>query len=249
MAAPAFRPVSRTGHEGSLKKRRKVDPNPAKRYRRARASNERLWWRLTRSFWRDWHFPAWLRHRVFSLRRRLLVHTKFERRTKLRGQPIRSDPILAVQILGWCDWCGRSARDCRVILLFRSCDKVWKSIAIRLWPSPAVPATPGKNGRACSNIHFNIFGEPAPDMSVDGKVRRYPALALQFRIRDAGFGVVVPIFATYDSHPNPRHALFYVPWERNWMLPTTPQRDRGLPQCAAFSITKIIGARAAPKVG
>src|SRR5260370_36392364 len=47
-------------------------------------------------------------------------------------------------------------------------------------------------------------------MSVDGKVRALSKLLRDnFRFVMQGVGVVVPIFATYDSHPKPEARLYF----------------------------------------
>ena len=80
--------------------------------------------------------------------------------------------------------------------------KCWKSIGIPSWRLRACRRQRGK-WRACSSIRSNIFRRTQlQEMSVDGKVR-----ALSKLLRDnfgfvmQGVGMVVPIFATYDSLP------------------------------------------------
>ena len=82
-------------------------------------------------------------------------------------------------------------------------------------------------------------------MSVDGKVR-----ALSKLLRDnfgfvmQGVGVVVPIFATYDSEIRNRGAPLFLRCDgrSNLKRPIMPQPDRVRRRFAAFCITKINGA-------
>src|SRR2546425_4694488 len=96
------------------------------------------------------------------------------------------------------------------IVVYDRADKVLEIDRRSIMAIAGVPATAWEMARVLEHSFQFYRRSQLQEMSVDGKVR-----ALSKLLRDnfgfvmQGVGVVVPIFATYDSHPKPETRLYF----------------------------------------
>ena len=107
-----------------------------------------------------------------------------------------------------------------------------------------VPATAWEMARVLEHSFQFYRRSQLQEMSLDGKVR-----ALSKLLRDnfgfvmQGVGIVVPIFATYDTRrAGRRGSTFTTPWAPNLRRPTTPPAAPARRRCAASCTMRIPGA-------
>src|SRR6266487_3236800 len=95
-------------------------------------------------------------------------------------------------------------------VVYDRADKVLEIDRRSIMAIAGVPATAWEMARVLEHSFQFFRRTQLQEMSVDGKVR-----ALSKLLRDnfgfvmQGVGVVVPIFATYDSHPKPEARLYF----------------------------------------
>src|SRR5437870_10356102 len=122
-----------------------------------------------------------------------------------------STTILAFKFSGGVLVAGDRRATAGNTVVYDRADKVLEIDRHSIMAIARVPATPWEMARVLEHSFQYFRRTQLQEMSVDGKVR-----ALSKLLRDnfgfvmQGVGVVVPIFATYDSHPNPEaHLYFY----------------------------------------
>jgi proteasome beta subunit len=156
-------------------------------------------------------FPALLRHKG------LLVPTAVVSSTPKVGtphetswQPTEATTILAFKFSGGVLVAGDRRATAGNTVVYDRADKVLEIDRHSIMAIAGVPATAWEMARVLEHSFQYFRRTQLQEMSVDGKVR-----ALSKLLRDnfgfvmQGVGVVVPIFATYDSHPKPEARLYF----------------------------------------
>jgi len=152
------------------------------------------------------------------LRRRGLLAPGAIANSKLQGgtphqtswQPTEATTILAFKFSGGVLVAGDRRATAGNTVVYDRADKVLEIDRHSIMAIAGVPATAWEMARVLEHSFQYFRRTQLQEMSVDGKVR-----ALSKLLRDnfgfvmQGVGVVVPIFATYDSHPKPEARLYF----------------------------------------
>src|SRR5690349_9981549 len=95
-------------------------------------------------------------------------------------------------------------------VVYDRADKVLEIDRRSIMAIAGVPATAWEMARVLEHSFQFFRRTQLQEMSVDGKVRALSKLLRDnFGFALQGIGVVVPIFATYDSHPKPEARLYF----------------------------------------
>lgn len=125
-------------------------------------------------------------------------------------QPTEATTILAFKFSGGVLVAGDRRATAGNTVVYDRADKVLEIDRHSIMAIAGVPATAWEMARVLEHSFQYFRRTQLQEMSVDGKVR-----ALSKLLRDnfgfvmQGVGVVVPIFATYDSQPNPAARLYF----------------------------------------
>jgi proteasome beta subunit len=125
-------------------------------------------------------------------------------------QPTEATTILAFKFSGGVLVAGDRRATAGNTVVYDRVDKVLEIDRHSIMAIAGVPATAWEMARVLEHSFQYFRRTQLQEMSVDGKVR-----ALSKLLRDnfgfvmQGLGVVVPIFATYDSHPKPEARLYF----------------------------------------
>jgi proteasome beta subunit len=125
-------------------------------------------------------------------------------------QPTEATTILAFKFSGGVLVAGDRRATAGNTVVYDRADKVLEIDRHSIMAIAGVPATAWEMARVLEHSFQFFRRTQLQEMSVDGKVR-----ALSKLLRDnfgfvmQGVGVVVPIFATYDSHPNQEARLYF----------------------------------------
>ena len=125
-------------------------------------------------------------------------------------QPTEATTILAFKFSGGVLVAGDRRATAGNTVVYDRADKVLEIDRHSIMAIAGVPATAWEMARVLEHSFQYFRRTQLQEMSVDGKVR-----ALSKLLRDnfgfvmQGVGVVVPIFATYDSHPNQEARLYF----------------------------------------
>jgi proteasome beta subunit len=125
-------------------------------------------------------------------------------------QPTEATTILAFKFSGGVLVAGDRRATAGNTVVYDRADKVLEIDRHSIMAIAGVPATAWEMARVLEHSFQYFRRTQLQEMSVDGKVR-----ALSKLLRDnfgfvmQGVGVVVPIFATYGSHPNPEARLYF----------------------------------------
>jgi proteasome beta subunit len=129
---------------------------------------------------------------------------------KKEWQPTEATTILAFKFSGGVLVAGDRRATAGNTVVYDRADKVLEIDRHSIMAIAGVPATAWEMARVLEHSFQYFRRTQLQEMSVDGKVR-----ALSKLLRDnfgfvmQGVGVVVPIFATYDSHPNSGARLYF----------------------------------------
>src|ERR1041384_1019227 len=124
--------------------------------------------------------------------------------------PTESTTILAFKFSGGVLVAGDRRATAGNTVVYDRADKVLEIDRHSIMAIAGVPATAWEMARVLEHSFQYFRRTQLQEMSVDGKVR-----ALSKLLRDnfgfvmQGVGVVVPIFATYNSHPKPEARLYF----------------------------------------
>ena len=130
--------------------------------------------------------------------------------TQKTWQPTEATTILAFKFSGGVLVAGDRRATAGNTVVYDRADKVLEIDRHSIMAIAGVPATAWEMARVLEHSFQYFRRTQLQEMSVDGKVR-----ALSKLLRDnfgfviQGVGVVVPIFATYDSHPKPETRLYF----------------------------------------
>src|SRR5438046_3589041 len=95
-------------------------------------------------------------------------------------------------------------------VVYDRADKVLEIDRRSIMAIAGVPATAWEMARVLEHSFQFFRRTQLQEMSVDGKVRAlWKFLRDNFGFALQGVGIVVPIFATYDSHPKPEARLYF----------------------------------------
>jgi proteasome beta subunit len=125
-------------------------------------------------------------------------------------QPTEATTILAFKFSGGVLVAGDRRATAGNTVVYDRADKVLEIDRHSIMAIAGVPATAWEMARVLEHSFQYFRRTQLQEMSVDGKVR-----ALSKLLRDnfgfvvQGVGVVVPIFATYNSHPKPEPRLYF----------------------------------------
>jgi proteasome beta subunit len=125
-------------------------------------------------------------------------------------QQTEATTILAFKFSGGVLVAGDRRATAGNTVVYDRADKVLEIDRHSIMAIAGVPATAWEMARVLEHSFQYFRRTQLQEMSVDGKVR-----ALSKLLRDnfgfvmQGVGVVVPIFATYDSHPKPEARLYF----------------------------------------
>src|SRR5213593_4207574 len=125
-------------------------------------------------------------------------------------KPTEATTILAFKFSGGVLVAGDRRATAGNTVVYDRADKVLEIDRHSIMAIAGVPATAWEMARVLEHSFQYFRRTQLQEMSVDGKVR-----ALSKLLRDnfgfviQGVGVVVPIFATYDSHPKPEARLYF----------------------------------------
>ena len=154
-------------------------------------------------------FPALLRHKGL-LSPALTTPTPQPAAQQKTWQPTEATTILAFKFSGGVLVAGDRRATAGNTVVYDRADKVLEIDRHSIMAIAGVPATAWEMARVLEHSFQYFRRTQLQEMSVDGKVR-----ALSKLLRDnfgfvmQGVGIVVPIFATYDSHPNPEARLYF----------------------------------------
>jgi proteasome beta subunit len=130
--------------------------------------------------------------------------------TQKTWQPTEATTILAFKFSGGVLVAGDRRATAGNTVVYDRADKVLEIDRHSIMAIAGVPATAWEMARVLEHSFQYFRRTQLQEMSVDGKVR-----ALSKLLRDnfgfviQGVGIVVPIFATYDSHPKPESRLYF----------------------------------------
>ncbi len=130
--------------------------------------------------------------------------------TQKTWQPTEATTILAFKFSGGVLVAGDRRATAGNTVVYDRADKVLEIDRHSIMAIAGVPATAWEMARVLEHSFQYFRRTQLQEMSVDGKVR-----ALSKLLRDnfgfviQGVGVVVPIFATYDSHSKPEARLYF----------------------------------------
>jgi len=125
-------------------------------------------------------------------------------------EPTEATTILAFKFSGGVLVAGDRRATSGNTVVYDRADKVLEIDRHSIMAIAGVPATAWEMARVLEHSFQYFRRTQLQEMSVDGKVR-----ALSKLLRDnfgfvmQGVGMVVPIFATYDSHPKPETRLYF----------------------------------------
>ncbi len=125
-------------------------------------------------------------------------------------EPTEATTILAFKFSGGVLVAGDRRATSGNTVVYDRADKVLEIDRQSIMAIAGVPATAWEMARVLEHSFQYFRRTQLQEMSVDGKVR-----ALSKLLRDnfgfvmQGVGMVVPIFATYDSHPKPEARLYF----------------------------------------
>jgi proteasome beta subunit len=125
-------------------------------------------------------------------------------------EPTEATTILAFKFSGGVLVAGDRRATSGNTVVYDRADKVLEIDRHSIMAIAGVPATAWEMARVLEHSFQYFRRTQLQEMSVDGKVR-----ALSKLLRDnfgfvmQGVGIVVPIFATYDSHPKPEARLYF----------------------------------------
>ncbi len=125
-------------------------------------------------------------------------------------EPTEATTILAFKFSGGVLVAGDRRATSGNTVVYDRADKVLEIDRHSIMAIAGVPATAWEMARVLEHSFQYFRRTQLQEMSVDGKVR-----ALSKLLRDnfgfvmQGVGMVVPIFATYDSHPKPEARLYF----------------------------------------
>jgi proteasome beta subunit len=154
-------------------------------------------------------FPALLRHKGL-LAPAVASSAPQNGAPQKMWQPTEATTILAFKFSGGVLVAGDRRATAGNTVVYDRADKVLEIDRHSIMAIAGVPATAWEMARVLEHSLQYFRRTQLQEMSVDGKVR-----ALSKLLRDnfgfvmQGVGVVVPIFATYDSHPNPEARLYF----------------------------------------
>src|SRR6266496_327214 len=130
--------------------------------------------------------------------------------TRAAIMPTESTTILAFKFCDGVLVAGDRRATSGNTIVYDRADRVMEIDRRSIMAIAGVPATAWEMARVLEHSFQFFRRTQLQEMSVDGKVR-----ALSKLLRDnfgfvmQGVGVVVPIFATYDSHPKPEARLYF----------------------------------------
>ena len=130
--------------------------------------------------------------------------------TQKTWQQTEATTILAFKFSGGVLVAGDRRATAGNTVVYDRADKVLEIDRHSIMAIAGVPATAWEMARVLEHSFQYFRRTQLQEMSVDGKVR-----ALSKLLRDnfgfviQGLGIVVPIFATYDSHPKPEARLYF----------------------------------------
>jgi len=154
-------------------------------------------------------FPALLRRKGL-LASAVIAPTQDAGTPQKVWQPTEATTILAFKFSGGVLVAGDRRATAGNTVVYDRADKVLEIDRHSIMAIAGVPATAWEMARVLEHSFQYFRRTQLQEMSVDGKVR-----ALSKLLRDnfgfvmQGVGVVVPIFATYDSHPKPEARLYF----------------------------------------
>jgi proteasome beta subunit len=156
-------------------------------------------------------FPALLRHKGLFAPAAVVSSTpQVGTPHETSWQPTEATTILAFKFSGGVLVAGDRRATAGTTVVYDRADKVLEIDRHSIMAIAGVPATAWEMARVLEHSFQYFRRTQLQEMSVDGKVR-----ALSKLLRDnfgfvmQGVGVVVPIFATYDSHPEPEARLYF----------------------------------------
>ena len=174
-------------------------------------------------------FPALLRRR--GLLAPPPVQTANNSAANPAWVPTQATTILAFKFNGGVLVAGDRRATAGNTVVYDRADKVLEIDRHSIMAIAGVPATAWEMARVLEHSFQFFRRTQLQEMSVDGKVR-----ALSKLLRDnfgfvlQGVGVVVPIFATYESGADAsRGFISTTPWARNLKWPTMPPPARARP--------------------
>src|SRR5438128_10075224 len=154
-------------------------------------------------------FPALLRRKGL-LAPAAIVNSQGGTPHQKSWQPTEATTILAFKFSGGVLVAGDRRATAGNTVVYDRADKVLEIDRQSIMAIAGVPATAWEMARVLEHSFQYFRRTQLQEMSVDGKVR-----ALSKLLRDnfgfvmQGVGMVVPIFATYDSHPKPEARLYF----------------------------------------
>src|SRR5438128_7726453 len=154
-------------------------------------------------------FPALLRRKGL-LAPAAIVNSQGGTPHQKSWQPTEATTILAFKFSGGVLVAGDRRATAGNTVVYDRADKVLEIDRQSIMAIAGVPATAWEMARVLEHSFQYFRRTQLQEMSVDGKVR-----ALSKLLRDnigfvmQGVGVVVPIFATYDSHPKLEARLYF----------------------------------------
>ena len=125
-------------------------------------------------------------------------------------QPTEATTILAFKFSGGVLVAGDRRATAGNTVVYDRADKVLEIDRHSIMAIAGVPATAWEMARVLEHSFQYFRRTQLQEMSVDGKVRALSKLLRDnFGFAMQGVGVVVPIFATYDSYPKPEARLYF----------------------------------------
>src|SRR4029077_13388022 len=156
-------------------------------------------------------FPALLRRKgLLSPAATIDLTARAPNSREQSWKPTEATTILAFKFSGGVLVAGDRRAISGNTVVYDRADKVLEIDRHSIMAIAGVPATAWEMARVLEHSFQYFRRTQLQEMSVDGKVR-----ALSKLLRDnfgfvmQGVGVVVPIFATYDSHPKPEARLYF----------------------------------------
>ncbi len=155
-------------------------------------------------------FPALLRIKGLLAPAAIVSSTQGGTPHETSWQPTQATTILAFKFSGGVLVAGDRRATAGNTVVYDRADKVLEIDRHSIMAIAGVPATAWEMARVLEHSFQYFRRTQLQEMSVDGKVR-----ALSKLLRDnfgfvmQGVGVVVPIFATYDSNPKPEARLYF----------------------------------------
>ena len=156
-------------------------------------------------------FPALLRRKGLLAPAAIITATpQAENVHKNSWQPTEATTILAFKFSGGVLVAGDRRATAGNTVVYDRADKVLEIDRHSIMAIAGVPATAWEMARVLEHSFQYFRRTQLQEMSVDGKVRALSKLLRDnFGFAMQGVGVVVPIFATYDSYPKPEARLYF----------------------------------------